>query len=336
MGSAVDRYPPWLQKHMATDPDSFEDFHRDIVTNALKNRDICHNCKEMTCDTKCAKCRTVAYCSKTCQVVDWPNHKKICRHVGHVVKVLRSMTEKTRRDFMKLSSCHALCIILRLEGIDADFTYFCDAHYEGETNYRLFTGVVAGGHLYTPELSFFPMEMTQRPPGRKIEPLPPKEELKLKPKICQALSMIKSITFGPPWENQFELFDEYENIFLRKFECGFYIDRQYVDCNDKEAIIKLYGRKKIEMACKETLESWRKRLDARHRSPKSLKDELSKGVDARFAKLIVEVESMTGWTRFFNPKATTGENNTEKDMETNQNVLNLVSSETGMDFDNIC
>ncbi len=28
-----------------------------------------------------------------------------------------------------------------------------------------------GGHLYTPELSFFPMETTQRPPGRKIEPL---------------------------------------------------------------------------------------------------------------------------------------------------------------------
>jgi hypothetical protein len=29
--------------------------------------------------SKCAACKTVVYCSKTCQLADWPAHKKACK-----------------------------------------------------------------------------------------------------------------------------------------------------------------------------------------------------------------------------------------------------------------
>ena len=31
---------------------------------------------------RCGKCKGVLYCSSECQAADWPNHKKVCRHIG--------------------------------------------------------------------------------------------------------------------------------------------------------------------------------------------------------------------------------------------------------------
>jgi hypothetical protein len=44
----------------------------------------CQVCKEMPSDpskpwSKCGQCKKVSYCSKKCQVQDWPNHKKSCK-----------------------------------------------------------------------------------------------------------------------------------------------------------------------------------------------------------------------------------------------------------------
>jgi hypothetical protein len=30
----------------------------------------------------CGRCKVVCYCSSECQVADWPNHKKVCRHIA--------------------------------------------------------------------------------------------------------------------------------------------------------------------------------------------------------------------------------------------------------------
>ena len=44
---------------------------------------ICSSC-ELVTDTlrKCGKCKTVSYCSKECQTVDWPSHKIDCPEMG--------------------------------------------------------------------------------------------------------------------------------------------------------------------------------------------------------------------------------------------------------------
>ena len=31
--------------------------------------------------SKCAQCKTVWYCSRSCQVKDWPEHKKVCKKI---------------------------------------------------------------------------------------------------------------------------------------------------------------------------------------------------------------------------------------------------------------
>ena len=319
MGSAVDRYPPSRHKRMKEDPDSYVDFQREIVADALKNRGVCPSCDTEGCHMMCSKCRTVVYCSKRCQVTDWPSHKIICRHVKHVVQVISSMKQSTRRDFLAVNCSFALCAFLRMEGIDADFTQFCETHDKGETDYRIFNGVVAGGHLYNLDISFF---NTMRPPGRNIEPLPPSKELKKRPHVYWAVNAMKSINFGPPWGGLD--FDEYEVKIIRRFECSIYMEQHYVDCDDREAIIKLYGRKKIETASKEKLEVFRKRLDdliARNPSETARREELHKNMRTRFAKLIVEVESLTGWTRFFKPP----ELSDEKDSDTTNEVLDMVT-----------
>ncbi len=295
MGSAVDRYPLWLQRSMDEDPHSFEKFHRELVTNALKKRGVCSNCKAKDCHMKCSKCRSVAYCSRTCQVTDWPNHKIICRHVQHVIQVLSSMTEDTRRRFTAAESSQALCMILRMEGINADFTYFCAAHEEDEiVDYKIFTGVVAGGHLYTPEFSFFRKEI-KGPRGQNVEPLPTPEKLKENIRLRWLLETVKTTIFNPPWASWH--FDEDTMPIVRQFEIIMYMDKHYVHCDDKEAIIDLYGRKRIEATSKETLESYRKRLDdliARHTSYDAVREELDKDMMMRVMRLVLQFGSMSG------------------------------------------
>ena len=50
-------------------------------------------------DKKCAKCHSVSYCGRECQVADWPRHKRLCLPV-----MVKEMGEKGRglvasRDF---------------------------------------------------------------------------------------------------------------------------------------------------------------------------------------------------------------------------------------------
>ena len=40
----------------------------------------CKVCNK-TSTNNCAKCHSVQYCSKQCQLADWPNHKRLCRDI---------------------------------------------------------------------------------------------------------------------------------------------------------------------------------------------------------------------------------------------------------------
>ena len=47
---------------------------------------VCGNCNSPA-TTRCGGCKTVAYCSTTCQVEDWHRHKPVCAMVRGAVPV---------------------------------------------------------------------------------------------------------------------------------------------------------------------------------------------------------------------------------------------------------
>lgn len=45
--------------------------------NAMLNRNVCASCGKPA-SLRCARCKSVHYCSKECQKADWPSHKRSC------------------------------------------------------------------------------------------------------------------------------------------------------------------------------------------------------------------------------------------------------------------
>ncbi|XP_071084689.1 uncharacterized protein [Haliotis cracherodii] len=58
-----------------------------VAASDVPDCEICHLCKKRGDGMKkCARCKTVLYCSKTCQRMDWPQHKLECVTVDGVIK----------------------------------------------------------------------------------------------------------------------------------------------------------------------------------------------------------------------------------------------------------
>jgi len=51
---------------------------------SLKRCGYCAKADVIDGDTlkKCGTCKVVRYCSSECQAADWPNHKKVCKHIA--------------------------------------------------------------------------------------------------------------------------------------------------------------------------------------------------------------------------------------------------------------
>lgn len=67
------------------DADSLETRKERLVEGLEKEGwfPMCSVCKEeVTALKRCARCRAVEYCGATCQVQDWPTHKKVCKGKG--------------------------------------------------------------------------------------------------------------------------------------------------------------------------------------------------------------------------------------------------------------
>ena len=48
------------------------------VANRSSNTSRCEGCDTPACTLRCAKCTKVYYCSRECQLVRWPAHKRVC------------------------------------------------------------------------------------------------------------------------------------------------------------------------------------------------------------------------------------------------------------------
>ena len=44
----------------------------------ILNSDRCNTCAATSKLLKCERCKCAAYCNKTCQKKDWPDHKRVC------------------------------------------------------------------------------------------------------------------------------------------------------------------------------------------------------------------------------------------------------------------
>lgn len=53
--------------------------------------EVCDGCIQITQVQKCARCRIAQYCSKQCQIGDWPAHKLVC---GKITKEEADRTPK--------------------------------------------------------------------------------------------------------------------------------------------------------------------------------------------------------------------------------------------------
>ena len=63
---------------------------------------VCYHCNKSKCKLMaCKKCSTAVYCSKDCQVGDWPRHKKLCSKLLAGATALEDAVGKDQRQSSK-------------------------------------------------------------------------------------------------------------------------------------------------------------------------------------------------------------------------------------------
>ena len=70
------------------------------MSDLLENPMFCANCGEPGCAARCP-CKQVQYCSKECQVADWPSHKERCR--ARLEKRVRAAKEKHGKEHVAVA-----------------------------------------------------------------------------------------------------------------------------------------------------------------------------------------------------------------------------------------
>ena len=102
----------------------FVTHQRELVQAALVLRKICPTCDAGDCHYKCSRCFPVTYCSKNCQVSNWPKHKKICQIFSPIAKFIKDIEESHVHDhkYLMMTMTEALCTKLRMQGFKAELT----------------------------------------------------------------------------------------------------------------------------------------------------------------------------------------------------------------------
>ncbi len=247
-----------LESRLRPNLPRFVTYHREKAMDALKSKRICKNCDAEDCHLKCAKCKGVSYCNRDCQVTDWPKHKKICKIYQHVSKHLLSMQQEALEDFM-FHGHEVFGAILLMAGIEATVIFFVAVDWA----MKPMPLVLADGRLYDVQSPLtrreFPLSSLLN--REKIQPLPPPEEVEKNHFLTTTLMQQQVRSLKHPWRLPDNIENDDRNRLLR-LSCRILINCHYVECGDKETILKLYGKyDTIKEAMGESTEEFKKRMD---------------------------------------------------------------------------
>lgn len=57
----------------------FDPYEMPLDFESKPKEPICANCSAIKPHYRCLQCKIIFYCSKTCQTLNWKNHKKNCK-----------------------------------------------------------------------------------------------------------------------------------------------------------------------------------------------------------------------------------------------------------------
>ena len=247
---------------------TYEEHHRELVRSAVKNKRLCPTCKSDGCRLKCTKCKAVAYCDRECQIADWPKHKVICREFQHVINVYKSMAEETREGNI-VNAYEFVYVSFTLANIEAEVTHSFVTMKGASCGMtvgmrRPVSVVLVEGRIYD-ITAHVPNMIYPASLHHEYGPLPPDSAIAENPAFTKYVNQMKTYHGFPDPEipcmcSTFEK----DKAFLKnahRLKCRVLMATHYIDYNDREAIIRMYGAEKIKKASGQSVKGFRAYLD---------------------------------------------------------------------------
>ncbi len=275
--------------------ENYIEFHQELVQSALVLRKTCPTCEDEDCHYKCSKCHSVTYCSKKCQVTDWPKHKKTCQIFYKLVKVFDEVrTSYVHYDFLLTSALSdALCSRFRMHGIDAELTCIALLYYPFGDEPWVVQSVTIDGRIYD-ILSFILVRQYGGKDKAIILPIQDYDELQSgeNEEAYQNVTVLCGHQQGLPWSIPIDIDINYRDLVMKHVTstkmAHFYLFVQYhkktlaslLSCDKPvhkpkliQTLLDLYGDEVIQWASGKTRKQFLKDITNKT---------LLKGPDAAF------------------------------------------------------
>ncbi len=247
--------------------ENFVSYHREKVRDTLEKRKVCPQCgidgkDQYQSYMKCSKCKAVSYCSKKCQVADWPMHKKICKIYQHVFDTLLCMENDSLMEFLASGSSECLAVILNMEGFQAEVILCAldtDQLHLEPPGLIVMPAVIAEEKLFNIQTHVANVLRINGVSTRDVQAIPKKYPETSE--LAKSLFLKQARHTLTPWSIPDDI-DEADHDAVKRYTCRFLIHTHYMNHTDKATILKLYGKyNTIKEAIDETPEEFKKRID---------------------------------------------------------------------------